>query len=108
MNGLVYMNHDQANEVSLVEWQVRNKLRKTVDEIATGTLAQILAQKLSSDQTSFVTCQKLLSGLTTHTSLCEGKYELQVSLELFKLPAQTSDTSEESGKKTPKRKLFWE
>src|SRR5210317_183032 len=102
------MNLDQASEVSLVEWQVRSKLRKMVDEIATGTLAQILAQRLSSDQTSFVTCQKLLSGLTTHTSLCEGKYELQVSLELSKLPSQTSDTSEESGRKTQRRKLFWE
>src|SRR5210317_446325 len=102
------MNLDQANEVSLVEWQVRNKLRKMVDEIATGTLAQILAQRLSSDQTSFVTCQKLLSGLTTHTTLCEGKYELQVSLVLSKLPSQTFDTYGENGRKIRKRKLFWE
>jgi hypothetical protein len=87
-----------VSEVSLVEWQVRNRLRKTVDEIATGTLAQILARKLSSDPTNFVTCQKLLSGLTTRSTLCEGKYELQVSLELSKLPSQTSDTCERSWK----------
>jgi hypothetical protein len=40
--------------------------------------------------------------------ICDGKYELQVSLELFKLPSQTSDTCEKSGKKTQRRKLFWE
>ena len=99
------MSQKVVSEVSLVEWQVRNRLRKTVDEIATGTLAQILARKLSSDPTNFVTCQKLLSGLTTHTTLCEGRYELQVSLELSKLPSQTSDTYESVGKKTQKRKL---
>jgi ribonucleoside-triphosphate reductase (thioredoxin) len=73
-------------EAFLNEWVSLYESRSGEDEIVNGTLAQILARKLSSDQTNFVTCQKLLSGLTTHSTLCDGRYELQVSLELSKLP----------------------
>ena len=33
MNGPAYMNHDLANEVSLAEWQVKNKLQEMTEEM---------------------------------------------------------------------------
>ena len=100
------MNQDQESVESLAVSQVKNRLQEMVEEIVNTILEPTLAVKLYLDQTNFATCQKWLSDQTIQLKILNGKYEMQLSLELFKLPLQTSDTLEESGKRTHLRKHF--
>ena len=91
------MNHDLVNEVSLVEWQVKSKLHSTSEEMLPMILELIHVVKSSSDPTNSVICQKLWSGHPIRSLVSNEKYALRLSLELYRLPSQTSDTSEKSG-----------
>ncbi len=97
MNGQVYMNHDLANEVSLVEWQVKSKLHSMSEEMLPMILELIHVVKSSSDPTNSATYLKLLSGHPIRSQVSNEKYALRLSLELYRLPSQTFDISETSG-----------
>jgi len=53
--------------------------------------------KSSSDPTNSATYLKLLSGHPIRSQVSNEKYALRLSLELYRLPSQTFDTSETSG-----------
>ena len=86
------MNHDLANEVSLAEWQAKSKLQKMTDETLHTILELIRVARSSSDPINSAIFQKLLSGRPIHLQASNEKYELQLSLGLYKRHSQTSDT----------------
>ena len=92
MNGPAYMNHDLANEVSLAEWQVKNKLQEMTEEMLPLILELTRVVKSSSDPTSSVTYQRLLLGHKIHSTASSERCGLRLSLGLFSLPLLTSDT----------------
>ena len=72
--------------------QVKSKLQKMADEMLPTILELIHVVKSSSDPTSSAIYQRLLSGQTIRSQVSNEKYALRLSLELYRLPLQTSDT----------------
>ena len=92
MSGPACTNPDLESEVSFLEWQVKSKLQETSDEMLPLILELIHVVKSSSDPTSSATYLKLLSGHPIRSQASNEKYALHLSLELYRLPSQTSDT----------------
>ncbi len=86
------MKANQESEASSVELQVNDKLKQTIEEIAHMSLEQIRALRSYLDQDNFATCQKSSYGLKIPLITSNGRYVLRLSLELSKVPSQTSDT----------------
>src|SRR6056300_1391045 len=94
MSGPAYMNPDQESEEYLVESQVKSKLQEMNEEMLPLISELIRVAKSSSDPTSSVIFQRLLLGHRIHSQVSNEKFGLRLSLGLFRLPSQTSDTSE--------------
>ncbi len=98
MNGQAYTNHDLESEASFLEWLVKNKLQEMNDEMLPLILELIHVVKSSSVPINSAIYQKLLSGRPILSQASNEKYGLRLSLELYRLPSPTLDTSETSGK----------
>jgi hypothetical protein len=88
------MNPDPESEEYLVESQVKSRLHEMNEEMLPLISELIRVAKSSSDPTNSVIFQKLLLGHTIHSTASNEKFGLRLSLGLFRLPSQTSDTSE--------------
>ena len=80
------MKAEAVSEDSSAELLANDKLQRTVDEILTKNLERILAARSSLDPTSSAISQKLSCEAVTPLTIFEEKYDLRLSLELFKLP----------------------
>ena len=86
------MNQNPEKEESLAALQVRSKLQEMVEGMLKEISGQIPEVRLYSGQTNFATFPKSLLDRQIHFKVSNGKYEMQLSLELSKLPSRTSDT----------------
>ena len=86
------MNQNQEKEESLAVLQARSKLQEMVEGMLKEISGQTPVRKSSSDQTNFVIFPKSLLDRQIHFKVSNEKYEMQLSLELSKLPSRTSDT----------------